>query len=207
LVCFEQRFLANVPTFIGRTAARAALADEVVHQLRTKLLIAQEPARPAILSYRGEGPLGGWLRLVAVRAAYDQLRARGEEWSLEDEDTVASNMGDPELQYLKTRYADLVSEAFSTILAGLAADERNILNQYYADGLPSEVLARLYRVDPSTIRRRLSRLRDAILEETRRLLVTRHGIAPSEVDSLILLVRSQIDLSLTRHLRSRNESK
>jgi hypothetical protein len=58
------------------------------------------------------------------------------------------------------------------------------------------------RVDPATVKRRLSRARTNMRNETRRLLGERLRLSLSEVDGLIEVLRAGFDLSLTVLLRT-----
>ena len=51
--------------------------------------------------------------------------------------------------------------------------------------------------------RALAAARDEILSALRKRLRTALGLEPRDLESALALVRSQLDLSLSRHLRSR----
>ena len=108
----------------------------------------------------------------------------------------------PELHYLKGRYAAEVADAFRTVLASLDAKARNMLNHYYIDQLTTDMIAKLYRVDGSTIRRQLSRLPEQILQETHRLVADRLRVTGSDASRLLALVRSELRSSVVSVLKS-----
>src|SRR5437660_1544495 len=56
-----------------------AFADEALQVVREHLLVAKDGAPGRIAEYRGEGPLEGWLRVAAVRAALRLQRQRKPE--------------------------------------------------------------------------------------------------------------------------------
>jgi RNA polymerase sigma-70 factor, ECF subfamily len=64
-----------------------------------------------------------------------------------------------------------------------------------------EDIGALYKVSASTISRRLARLRKAILAETRRILRVRLGLDESDLASVMKLVQSDLDLSISRMLK------
>jgi RNA polymerase sigma-70 factor (ECF subfamily) len=206
LAWLEKRFLSQVQQYVAGTNAQAPVIDEVAQLLRAELLVGRPGSPPGITKYRGRGALGGWLRLIALRTARDLLRGRGKQVSL-DENTGSGGQGvelqvdDPELQYLKDRYGEQVSRAFRATLAELSAEDRILLGQYFLDGLSTDAIARLHRVNGSTIRRRLMRLRQSILDETHRQVTADLGLASGEAKSLIALVRSRIGLSVRAHLK------
>src|SRR5262249_31107757 len=108
---------------------------------------------------------------------------------------------DPEMDYIKTRYAAEFRAAFRSVLSALPVRERNILNLYFVDGIKTDAIGKLYQVDGSTVRRWLGRLRQTILEQVRRFLADQLQIQPSEVESLMGLVRSRLSGSLVFYLR------
>jgi RNA polymerase sigma-70 factor (ECF subfamily) len=64
-------------------------------------------------------------------------------------------------------------------------------------------IATLYRLDRSTVIRRLQRVRREVLDATRLRLRDRTGLSPSEVESVLGLVRSQVDVTLTGVLEAK----
>src|SRR5262249_28465795 len=107
---------------------------------------------------------------------------------------------DPELAYLKARYAPLLSEAFAKTIASLPVKQRTVLRMYFVEGLTTDAIARIHRVDGSTVVRWIARARSTILEDACRLVTERLDIPPSELESLFEIVRSQIDMTLERVL-------
>jgi hypothetical protein len=68
-------------------------------------------------------------------------------------------------------------------------------------GLRTAQIAALFRVDRSTIKRRLAGCRAQLLEETRRHLQEKLNLSPAEFESIAGLVQSQLHLSLERLVR------
>ena len=71
-----------------------------------------------------------------------------------------------------------------------------MLRQYYIDGLTIDRLAALYRVDRATTARWVVAARSAVLAGTRDFLGSALGVTTSEVESILRLVGSQLELSL-----------
>ena len=198
LAAFEHRMLPEVGAYIARTDPDPALADEVKQLLRHRLLVGDPPK---IASYSGRGPLGAWLRTVAVRAALEVVRARKPETPLDEAGGLALRAAhDPQLDYLKTRYAREVGDSFAAVLGELPDKQRNILRLYFLEGLTIEAIAQLYRVHRMTVSRWIAQWRDEILAATQRLLRERLRLSPDELDSLLRLVQSRIDISIQRYL-------
>lgn len=196
LKAFDEEFLSQVPAFLGRREH----ADEVRQALRVRLLVAQKGEAPLIGTYTGRGALGGFVRIATMRMARDL--GRGKRGEAEEKAAgVAAASPDPELAYLRRRHAADFKLAFERVLASLEDEDRSILALHVLDGLTTDAIGKLYRADGSTIRRRVQRMRKTILDETRKLLAERLGLPARELDSLFDAVRSELDLSLRRHLK------
>jgi RNA polymerase sigma-70 factor (ECF subfamily) len=201
LAAFETHFLSAVASFVGQIDKSDSFADEVRQQLREKLFVCAPGDVPKIAEYTGRGPLGGWLRVASVRAALN-LR-RGNKTVVDPDDAgpaLVSPTPDPEIDYLKTRYGHALREALQATLAALPADERNVLRMHYIDGLNIDEIGGAYRVHRSTVARWLSSARDRILEETKKALQGKLQLGHGEVESMIGLVQSQLDVSIYRFL-------
>lgn len=119
-------------------------------------------------------------------------------WIGEDVDEGAPDSApDPELAFLKSHYRDAVSQALKDVIAGLPADERNVLRLYFMDGLSVDKIATVYVVHRATAARWVARGREALLKGTQELLEQRLRIDTSEVESLVGIVRSQLDLNVS----------
>ena len=70
------------------------------------------------------------------------------------EEAVATGH-DAELEIMRTRYRAEFSQAFQEAFGALSSEQRNLLRLHLLKGLGVEKLALLFRVNPSTISRRL----------------------------------------------------
>jgi RNA polymerase sigma-70 factor (ECF subfamily) len=201
IACFEAHVLGEVADFVAQIDSSPAFADEVRQQLREKLLVHGQGVAPKITEYTGRGSLGGWLRIAAVRTA---LNLRRNDQARNDAAAAApaqvTPTADPEIDYLKTRYGRELRQALQTTVESLGTDERNVLRMHYIDGLSIDEIGAGYRVHRSTVARWLAASRERILEETKRILAEKLRIDGGEVDSMIQLVRSRIDVSIRRLL-------
>jgi RNA polymerase sigma-70 factor (ECF subfamily) len=204
LAIFEEKYNPEVPTYVGQIDRSPPFVDEVRQELRRKLFVsAEEGVRPKICEYTGKGPLGAWLRVVAVRIALNMRRRPKKTVETEGDraPVLRSPSPDPELDYLKTRYKDEFKDAFQATLAELSSDERSVLKMHYIDGLNIDEIGTAYRVHRSTVARWLAHSREKIMDATKKRLTERLKIQGSEVDSLIGLVRSQLDVSIYKFLK------
>jgi RNA polymerase sigma-70 factor (ECF subfamily) len=196
---FEQRIMIEVPLYLAKQRAEPAFVEEVQQEVRRRLFVAAEGESAAIASYGGRGPLGGWTRVVAVRTAAELRRAeqRGARRTSALAERVAESAVDPELDYLKARYAAELREAFETALASLAREERVLLRLHFVEGMTTHALGPVYGLDHSTIVRRLAKARGRLLELARARLGERLDISASHAQSLMLMARSRLDITLS----------
>lgn len=193
---FERDFLGLLPSQLRGAAADA---DELAQLVRTRLFVAGAGQSPRIAQYSGRGPLGGWLRMVATRCLLDLKRAKqGREASRElDSPGVAT---DPELDYLKLRYAADFKLVLEAALSGLQPLQVTLLKLSFIEQLAPSAIAVMYRVSARTVQRWLVDLREALRVAVREGLRARLQLEPSELESLLGLVDSQLHVSLHRVL-------
>jgi RNA polymerase sigma-70 factor (ECF subfamily) len=197
LQVFEARYLSVVDRALARLTLDADARAEVKQRLRRTLLIEESgPAR--ITRFQGRGDLRSWIRVLAVREGLAMLRKLRGRAPLDDDqllDAVAH--GDtPEVAYLKRKYRDAFRLAFADALQRLSDRDRLLLRQRFLDGLDVLEIARLHRVHRGTAANRLERARAFVLEATRASLVGRLEAPPDEIDSILRLIGSQLEVSL-----------
>ncbi|HKE17160.1 MAG TPA: hypothetical protein VKB80_19940 [Kofleriaceae bacterium] len=189
---------------VAAEAARAGatVRDEAAQVVRTLLLVPRPERPPAILDYAGRGPLGGWLRITATREVVRLVRSSRREVELGDQlvdgTTTAS---DPVLSSLKLRYRRELADAFHTALAELGPRDRTLLRYQLVDSLTIDDIAAIYRVHRATAARWLARVREDLVDTTRDLLAEKLGIADEEVQSVLRLVQSELNISVITHLQ------
>ena len=199
---FEHHFMTPVGLGIdGSTAS----ADDVRQLLRERLYTDHDGSPPLLAKYGGRGRLRGWLRTVAVRLA---RRARGVNNPASptragdsDIEEVPGQASDPELSMLKARYRTEFNAAFKSAINSLGDRDRTLLAMEVIDGLSHDQIAAAYRVHRTTVVRWLARAQETVLDLTREFLARELSVAPGEVDSIIRLVRTQLDITLPRYLR------
>jgi RNA polymerase sigma-70 factor len=195
---FDRRYLREAP-YLARFGDRRGFVDDVLQDLRERLFVADPPR---IGDYTGQGSLEGWVRVAAIRLAIDRTRrarVRPED-DLEHEPLL--DAPDPELAALKGEHREAFAAALAETLQTLDADDRSLLRFYLADKLTLAEIAALFKVNRTTIVRRLVDCRARILDETRRRLLSALELSRGEADSLMRDLRSQLDLSIHRLLES-----
>jgi RNA polymerase sigma-70 factor (ECF subfamily) len=181
---FDREYVAELRGAMRTVDASRDFADEVLQLLREKMLVVHDGAT-RIESYSGHGPLGGWLRVSALRIALS-LRRRDRPGS-DDEELAA--LLDPaptaEVTVLAARLGADLRAALAEAVREQPARTRAVLRLYYADGRGVEEIGSVYRVHASTVSRWLAKARTDILALVRARLVERLAATASEVDSLL----------------------
>jgi len=201
----EARYFPDVDAALRRMGLDGDRIGEVKQGLRKVLFVGDPPAgvAPRILEYRGTGDLKAWLRVTAMRAALKLLRKDGRERPDDDALLEArAQEDDPELAYMKAAYRAAFKVAFQEALDSLHARERMFLKQQIVDGLSVDELGTLYRVHRATAARWVQSAREKLLTRTRRSFMQSARITSEECESIMRLVRSQLDMSLHRRLGS-----
>jgi RNA polymerase sigma-70 factor (ECF subfamily) len=198
----ERGPLRQIGDFVARIDPAPAFAEEVRQAVREKLLVGPAPGQPGRLAeYAGTGPLGGWIRVVAVRVALDMKRAAGQDRAA-DADRVAQMVVDvaldPEMRLFRERHQGPFQQALGEALSSLSPRERNLLRLHFAEGATLEQLATSYQVHRATVARWLATARQAVMERVAGRLGESMGMSAGEVESVVRLLGSQIDISLSR---------
>jgi RNA polymerase sigma-70 factor (ECF subfamily) len=201
LRAFEERILPAVTAALAPLGPEPFVA-EAKQLLRHKLFVPDPGAPPKICEYGGRGPLARWARAVALRVALNLRRRRRTDGTPDDEalQDIPAPGASPELMLVRARHAAELKAAFEEALASLTVDERNLMRLHYLDGLTLDELAQVFRAHRATVARWLARCRETLYERVRARLSERLRLDPTELESVLGLVRSQLDLSIRRCL-------
>lgn len=202
----DERAIARLRDQYG-PAMRAALAreagagavDELLQQVLTKVVVREPTKERAIAKYAGRGKLSTWLAVTAVRHARNARRSdkKASPDSLAELARRVIDVEDPELRYLKRGYRAEFKRAFERALAALPDRDRTLLRQHYLDGLTVEQIGAAHGVHRVTASRWFSAIRATLLAETRQQLQDELHVDSVELDSVMGLIESQLDVSLT----------
>jgi RNA polymerase sigma-70 factor (ECF subfamily) len=194
LARFDQLHVQPMGPVIARVDGAGDLVAEVTQRLRERLLAG---AAPRLAQYNGRGPLAGWVRTAALRLALNVREQVGTRRAVErsaGSDVVAAL--DPELEIMKRTYKEDVEAALKAALQELGPEPRQLLRLHFMDGVTLEQIARVHGVNRSTISRRVSAARAELLHKTRQALAALQ-LSDDSLDSLLRLVESQLDMSLS----------
>jgi RNA polymerase sigma-70 factor (ECF subfamily) len=195
----EKSHLSLVPQFVAGIDSTESGVDEIRQELRDRLLVGRGESRPKLAEYRGRGRLASWLRVVALRTALNMRAGAKQRVSPEAADALLASP-DPELEYLRARYAPQFHAAFEQALATLDAQERTVLRMHLVDGLSIDRIGQLFDVHRATAARWLGRAREQLFVKTRDYLHAELGLSATEFASIVKLVQSQLDVSICRML-------
>jgi len=201
---FEARCMRRLDRVLLKMDIGADASADVKQEIRARLL-AGDGGRARIRDFSGRGDLRGWVRVIAVRLALQhQLWARRETPLEEDERLLQLAAPDNHGSDHRTRiYRQEFKRAFEAALRLLPDRMRTLLRQHYVDALSIDEIGVLYRVHRSTAARLLARSRLLLLEATRARMMSRLGVQPPDLDSIMRMIRSQLEISLRVLLRSR----
>ena len=200
LATFEARFAPEIKKALRRSFEHT-LAEDAELKMRDKLLLVAGDEAPRLAAYAGRGGLASWLRVVAARTAVDLMRARQE---LPSDPATIADVGaavDPLLAQLKQRYREEFQVAFNEAAAQLTDRERTLLRYRFVDDLSIDEIGMLYRVHRATVARWIAATRESLFEVTRARLMAKLAITDSDVDSVLRLIDSQLDISIEALIR------
>ncbi len=178
-------------------------ADEVKQLLRQRLFMNEGDDEARIAAYAGRAPLAVWVRMCATRLALNLRRSQKRRAETDvDGMSIPATTASPELAYLKSRHGPELDEVFRQTIAALDDRSANLVRLHLIDGLGADEIGRIYRVSARTVQRWLAQVRAAIIDETRRLLKQRLKLDDAELESLLAVLQSQVDLGVSRILQA-----
>jgi RNA polymerase sigma-70 factor (ECF subfamily) len=196
LAAFERHCLAVIDRALSRLGLDADAVHEVKQRLRHALLVA-DTGPPRIAAFAGRGDLRSWVRITAMREAlaiqsYQRRLVADEDRLVE---LVASGES-PELAYFKRMYRREVELALREAIQALSDHERTLIKLQVLDRVTIQQIGRIYRVHRVTAGRWIEDARDRLLKATRARLLERLNVQPAELDSILRLVSSRLEISL-----------
>ncbi len=90
-------------------------------------------------------------------------------------------------------------------MASLTPRQRNLLRHQLVDHLSIDEIGALYQVHRATAARWLEAARQAVVEQIKLAMMARLRIHGEEYESILRLIHSAVDLSISRHLEVRSE--
>lgn len=199
--CFERHFAKVIDRALSRFARTDDRKAELRQLLRERLFVAAPGGEPRIASYTGQGFLENWLRVAAMRAFVNAERGKKVQSSSDDETLAAlAGAGDVELDFLKVHYRSAFRAAFARTVEALDASDRLVLRLSVLKNLSCDDLALTLGVHRATAARRVARAKQMLVDGTRQDLAETLRLDSAELHSILNLVESNLDLSISRLL-------
>ena len=174
----EKAHFPVLRTPIGWIVGDSVGVDDVLQEVRTRLFVGDSPR---IMTYRGDGPLAGWLRRVALRIAQDQRRTRVLERERQRKLAcaqlwmAASTTPAPEFPEAVGQLARLCESAWREAIGSLNSMDRCLLYYNCICGISIDTLAPLYCKHRATIARHIGDAKDRVRRLVREILAAQTG--------------------------------
>lgn len=191
-------YLADATRSLRRRTTEAE-HDELLQQLRIRLLVPQADSVPKLALYAGKGPLSGYVRVVAINLLNREQAPRPPA-----SDSALGALPDAldwESAVLRVDQQVQFREAFRQAIGSLTVRQRAILRLNLLDGLSIDELAPLYGAHRSSVARWLAEAKVALEQQTRRKMGELLKLDEHEIDRVLSAAQSGFQLSLNRALR------
>ncbi|MDY7225072.1 sigma-70 family RNA polymerase sigma factor [Hyalangium rubrum] len=200
----ERNYLARLPAVLAYLRLPSPLLEDLCQMVRIHLLLGTSESGPRLADYTGRGALLSWMRVIAARMALrlgPQARETPDENVLAALESLQSPDPDAELDLIKRRYRPMFLQAIREAFDALSSEQRHLLRLHFVDRLPTTRMAPLFGVDQSTVSRWIKAARQAVYEDTKRLLKGRLRLSSREFESLTAAIDSHLDLSFSQILQ------
>ncbi len=184
--------------YLERSGFNVTERQDVLQQLLLHLCTGETPR---ILTYAGKASLAAWLKVATLRFAIN-MKPRTQA---ADSDVcklalarIVADGANPEQLLVVEGAKPLFQTALARAMSNLSDRDTTILRLFFVDGIPNEGIGKLYGVHRATSARWIGDIRRRILEDVRHTLTDDFGVRASDFESLALLIRSELNLSLRR---------
>jgi RNA polymerase sigma-70 factor (ECF subfamily) len=204
---FRRRFDDVIRRAAMRVRSDPDFVEEARQRVYERLLVRTPNAQPRIAAYAGRGVLEVWVRVAASRlsldlAQCDQGKVEAADSQLEQLAKGVLSEHDPELFAMKQEHIGVFRQVFGEAMETLTSEERVVLRLKLLEGVNIDRIGVMFNVHRATVARWISRAQEKLAAELRSRLAARLDLSESELSSLIRLVDSQLDVSLSHWLRS-----
>jgi RNA polymerase sigma-70 factor, ECF subfamily len=204
ILAFEDAFFGEIERAFSVKSSGDAFVDDARQNLRERLFVGSSQRPAEIASYGGRGSLRRWFRLVLTHHTlnFKRSEARAPLLTEPDYDQALLTQVDPELLYLRERYASDFRAATEDAARQLLQEDRLALQHHYVERLSIDRIASIYGIHRVTAARRVNRARDEWVTLVRAALRARLSVDEAELRSILRLLPTQFSMSLQRVLRS-----
>ncbi len=197
----EQIGRREVEFAASRLRATPSQAEETRSELGRLMFTAEGDRACAIAGFTGRGDLRGYARVIVARALARRMQRDRREVTLDDQvmDAFAPTAA-PEIALLREQYRPQVDAALRACIAALSDRHRAVLRYHLIEGWSIDQLGERYGVHRATAARWLTAAREDLGARIRAELADKLAIPESQVDSIVALVTSRIEVSVERLL-------
>jgi RNA polymerase sigma-70 factor (ECF subfamily) len=197
---FERKFGPIIRRAISRVLKSADERQEAEQRAWDHIVVEGARGAPRITHYLGQGPLENWVSVAAMRIAVSFGRAESAERRLRAKVVSDTSRIDAEGMSMKGQLREAFEAAVAEALGGLKARERLILKLHVVSGMTLEAISKSLGVSRQAVSKTFSRTREGILGSVEASLRRRLKISRGELSSVLRLVASQLDVSVSRIL-------
>jgi RNA polymerase sigma-70 factor (ECF subfamily) len=205
---FTRAHLSRVHLLTRSYDRSLAFADEVAQLVRTKLFVGEDDGPPKIAQYRGDGPLGAWVKVVVVRVAQRLASGRErDERSVDETLTEAlTSSNDGEVLLLRAELREAFKSAFRQAVRELPQRFRLVLRLNVVRRVSTTAIAKLNNVDQSTVSRWIIEARGMLRLATHKALAESLKLSQAEVESVLTSIDSKVEINLSQLLATGGSS-
>jgi RNA polymerase sigma-70 factor (ECF subfamily) len=198
---FERQFAKTIRRAASRVLPTRDEREESEQRARQEILTGGEGGSgPRIAEYLGHGPLDAWISVAAIRVAISLGRSESAERRLRAR-ALAEATGVDSAHLLKNEEVRReIEPAVAAALGRLPSRDRLILGLFLVSGMTLEAIGKSLGITHQAVSKHLAKSRDAILADIRGTVAERLKISTDELMSIMRLVASQLDASITRVL-------
>jgi RNA polymerase sigma-70 factor (ECF subfamily) len=202
LAAFEKHVWPSIDAALARVRLEPHQRQDLLQDLRVLLFVGPERSAGRIAQYRGESSLKRWVRAAALREAFRVTKKARREVALDDVAmaSLAALDRDPALGHLVEACRAELKPAFQAGLAALPRADRILLRQHFLDRLTIDDLASLHQVHRATAARWVAKARESLHDAVLVELGHRLDVPGGDLQSLLRLARSQLEITLDRLL-------
>jgi len=186
---FEAKLGRIVRRAVARVLPDAAEREDAEQRVRHHLLVRD-----------AEGPLAGWVSVAAIRLAVSMGRSATAERRLRAKAAGEAAGANPELLLMKGELAKEFEAAVEDALGRLSDRERLILRLYLVSGMTLAQIGRSLGVTQQAVSRQLEKIRASVLADVRGRLRDRLAMPKAELASVIRMIASRLNVSISRLL-------
>jgi len=203
---FHSTYGAVISRVVARRKAAGTDISDVAQTIYEHLLVGRDGREPKIADYRGYGPLRSWISAVAAKTVLTAGRSDRRRRAHEGQDPATADgvlaVLNPELLYLKGRYRPEIEEAVRRAVERLDDRSGALLRLHFGQRLSIDHLGAMYRVNRATAARWVAAAREALSRAVRADLRRKLKLSESDYESLVALVRSELDVNVAGVLGS-----